>query len=257
MNLNFDNLTPRQLRMVETPARTLWVGAGTKTGKSAAAHADCAKTALNGGRVCWVGPWSEQTFISYTFVKKILKPFIEKGILKANDSTMRIFRDDVCVFTPKTGDNADAIYGGAYDLVVIDEASRQTEESFTAAQTTVSATGGKIKLMFNLDHGQANWAIQNLLRVKALSAAARLESGEEFMIFPTGGEGLVPAAEIERVRKSMPEVIFNALYNAEIPETDLTLFRNLAEIFCGAPAPEEPELGHYYVAGMDIARKRN
>jgi hypothetical protein len=258
VNLNFPNLTPRQRHMIETDARVLWVGAGTKTGKTVAAWVWAASVILGGGSFCWVGPWSDQTFISYSGVKSILRPFIDQGLIHTNDSKMKMFIGDREVFTPKTGDNADAIFGGGYDGVMIDEASRQTLASLTAARTTVSATEGKIKLMFNLDHGAANWAVRNLLRVKSMTDEERAETGEEFMIFPTGGEGLVSEAEIEMIRKSgMPEPMFNALYHAQIPDTDLTLFHNLPHIFKGGPQPEGPELGHHYLAGMDVARKKN
>ena len=59
------------------------------------------------------------------------------------------------------------------------------------------------------------------------------------MIFPTGGGGLVSEEEIEQVRLSgMPAPIFNALYHAEIPDTDLSLFHNLPEIFKGGLRPQ-------------------
>lgn len=251
------DLSARQREMIESAAVTQWVGAGTKTGKTIAGRAWIMQGIVQGEPCAWIGPWSSKTYEAYLGIKEMLRSLIERKMVKCNDSTMRITAINGGLMEPFTGDNPGAIFGSGFKRCVIDEASRQTERSWHAAFTTVSAAKGKMKLLFNLDYGAANWAIKNLLRVKSMSVEERMKSGEDYMIFPTGGEGFVSAEYIEMAKRQLPRVIFDALYNAIIPESDLSVFRNLADIFSGQPAPRGPELGHAYVAGVDLARKQN
>jgi hypothetical protein len=111
-----------------------------------------------------------------------------------------------------------------------------------------------VRIAFNLERGRKNWAIANLCRVRAMSPDERLAAGEDFMTFPTLGEGFVAGAMIEQMKAKMPDAIWRALYLAEIPDDDLALFRNLDEVFTGTelsvPAP-----GRVYTMGADLARK--
>jgi hypothetical protein len=54
----------------------------------------------------------------------------------------------------------------------------------------------------------------------------------------------------------MPLSMWEALYEARIPESDVALFRNLDAVFSGADR-EGPEPGHSYHAGIDLARKKD
>lgn len=247
---------PRQADLIRNPATVLWLGAGTKTGKTIGLALWVAQGILNGEPTAWCGPWAAKTRRAYEQVKKILEYAIQIGDVNENDTTMRLTSRSGGSFTGFTGDNADAIFGDAFKRFVIDEASRQKELSFTAALTTVSATAGQVKIGFNLDHGAKNWAIKNLLRVKAMNPAERLAAGEDLMTFPTIDEGFVKPEFIELMRSKMPQVMFDALYNAIIPESDIALFRNLDDLFVLEPLPG-PRDGGIYVMGVDLARKRD
>lgn len=248
-------LSDKQLGMVNNPAEVLWVGAGTKTGKTIGFGAWIAQGLLEGEPTAWCGPWSPRTKLGYDTVKGILKYGQRIDEVKCNDSTMRITSKAGGSFEPHTGDNAQAIYGGAYKRFVIDEASRQKVDTFDAAQTTIASIQGKIKIAFNLDHGSKNWAIRNLLRVKAMSLEERAQSQEDYMLFPTMLGGFVTQEQIDRQRGRMTPAKFNALYYAVIPESDVALFRNLPEIFVGKEV--EPKKVHSYVQGIDLARKHD
>ncbi len=65
---------------------------------------------------------------------------------------------------------------------------------------------------------------------------------------------LVSPALVERLRKQMPESLWRALYLAEIPTSDSSLFRNLDSVFTGRELAE-PKEGRRYTMGIDLARK--
>jgi hypothetical protein len=248
------SLTANQKALLANPARILWCGAGTKTGKTFALSLWVAEAILKGQRAAWVGPWFARTRTGFEAVRTVLSMPISRGDVVATDGLLRIATRSGGRLDCYSGDNPEALYGDAYHRVVIDEASRMKETILPAALTTVSATKGRIRLAFNLERGRRNWAISNLLRVRSMTATERRAADEDFMTFPSLSEGLVEKATIELMRTKMPEAIWRALYLAEIPDSDVALFRNLDEVFCGqeltAPMP-----GRRYVMGVDLARK--
>lgn len=254
--LRFPALTENQRALLASPARVLWVGAGTKTGKTVALAIWVAQGFLAGERCAWVGPWHRRTRSAYEVIKALLDVPLRRGDVAATDSTMRLSTPAGGRVEFLSGDNPEAIYGEGFHRVVIDEASRQTETSLTAALTTISATGGRVRLAFNLERGARNWAIRHLLRVRHLTPEERARGGEDAMTFPTAPEGFVDRALIDSLRDKMPEAMWRALYEAEIPDEDVALFRNLDEVFTGAARPE-PVRGRHYVAGVDLARKQD
>lgn len=246
--------------MIENPARVLWIGAGTKTGKTVALEQWIIQGILNGEPTAWSGSVVPKTRKTYLRIKQFLEEEIAAGNFYTNDTNGTIYgKNGACLFYSFTGEHPAPIYGDAYKRFVIDEASRQTLATYTAALTTTSPKdmNGKIRCAFNLDHGARNWAISELLRVKRLTVEERQSQSVDFMMFPTIEEPWVAPEEIERVRTSgMPTVMFDALYRAIIPESDVTLFANLDEIWTG-PAPKGPERNHTYIMGVDLGRKRD
>lgn len=278
------SLSQRQADMFFHPAKVLWIGAGTKTGKTVALQFWIADGILRGEPTAWSGSVDQKAKQAYIGIKQIVASSVataytgrrfgdEAGDLNLgeavaiaearvglsfNDSTSTIYGPQGnTLFYKFTGENFKPIYGDAYKRFVIDEASRQTRDTYSAALTTTSATKGKIRLAFNLDYGARNWAISELVRVRHLSAEEREKQSVDFMMFPTLAEAWVDPDEVERIRTSgMPRVMFDALYNAVIPEEDAALFKNLDALWSGE-APKMPDMGHTYVMGVDLARKQN
>ena len=246
--------TERQRRMMDSPARILHIGAGTKTGKSAALFCWLIEGLLRGEAGVFVGPWFFRSKRAFDEIKILLEPWIRGRQCRVNEARLQITAVGGGYLDFVSADNPNVAFGSNYDRVVIDEASRCPSEIFPAALTTISATNGKVRLAFNLELGSKNWAIANLLRVQRLSPDERVRTGEDFMTFPTGGDGLVDPALVEMLRSQMPEPLWRALYLGEIPTSDCSLFRNLDRIFTGREL-EEPVFGSHYVMGVDLARK--
>ncbi len=254
VKLTLPALTENQRRLIESPARILYVGAGTKTGKTVGLALWVVQGLLAGERCAVVGPWFKRTRAFYDLLKTFLEVPIARQDVAAAE--LKFTGENGGRIDFYSGDHVEPLYGDAYHRVVIDEASRQTEASLTAALTTISATNGKVRLAFNLERGSKNWAIRHLLRVKHMTPEERAKSSEDYMLFPTLGEGFVPAELIESMRGKMPESLWRALYLAEIPAEDAALFRGLDEIFTGAEW-SSPVKGGRYVMGADLARKQD
>lgn len=252
------SLTGRQLQMYNHPARTLYIGAGTKTGKTFALMTKVATLLLEGKKTAWCGPWRQRNFKPYEEVLKPILRYAEKiGAVRFNDSAISARSETGGVFDTFVGENPQGIAGGEYDFFVIDEASRQTALTLEYARTTVAVRKGDIRLAFNLEHGMANWAVRALVKVRdSMTAEQRLREGVDYMLFPTLGEGFVDAEEIELARRDYTPQRFEALYNAVIPASDTALFRNLDRVFSGKPI-SGPIKDHSYIMGVDLARTQD
>lgn len=249
-------LTPRQQKLVDSQATTLVCGAGTKTGKSMASYIWLIRGLLSGQACCFCGPWFFRSRAAFDAMKVLLQPFIASRTVKINEARLQLTAvgGGYCDFV--SADNPNALYGGNYDRLVLDEASRMPSEIYAAALTTISATHGKLRLFFNLDLGVRNWAIKQLLRIQALSPEDRERTGEDFLMFPSGGDGLVSDELIQQFKAQMPLPLWEALYLAKIPDSDCSLFRNLDKIFTGHERETSAEGVRYYL-GVDLARKKD
>jgi hypothetical protein len=255
MRFNFP-YTERQKLVMESPAQILWIGAGTKTGKSAALFCWLIQGLLKGEACCFCGPWFFRSRRAFDEIKNLLEPFIAGRIVRVNEARLQLTAAGGGYLDFTSADNPHNVFGGNYNRVVLDEASRMPSDIYAAALTTISATNGKVRAAFNVELGQKNWAIANLLRVQKLSPENRARSGEDFLTFPSGGDGLVSPALIELMRSQMPEILWRALYLGEVPTSDCSLFRNLDKIFTGQEL-EGPISGVHYFLAADVARKKD
>jgi hypothetical protein len=248
--------TDRQLQMIRHPARVLWAGTGTKTGKSMAAYCWLIEGLLSGQACCFCGPWFYRSKNAFDQMKNLLQPFIANRTVRVNEARLQLTAagGGFCDFV--SADNANCLFGSNFDRLVLDESSRMPEAIYGAALTTISGTRGKLRLFFNLELGNKNWSIRHLLRVQRLSAQERQKCGEDFLIFPSGGDGLVSEELIQQLKSAMPPQLWNALYNAVISDSDCSLFRNLDKIFVGQER-ETPAEGVRYFLGVDLARKQD
>lgn len=241
--------------MLDHKARILFIGAGTKTGKTVAGAIWILEGLLQGDRCAWVGPWFKRTKTGYEHIKGMLRDFEKAGIAKTRDTDLTI---DVFHTTTGrrgrlecfSGDSPDSIYGDAFDRIFIDEATRQPEAIYPSARSTTTATGGKIRIAFNTDRGARHWAIREFLRAKR---------GDErtygYVTMPTSQSPYVPAEDVAQAKRILPDKIFRALYNAEVFEDGASVFENPRACMNGSSLFERPVHGVQYVVGVDLARK--
>jgi hypothetical protein len=241
--------------MLDHPARILFIGAGTKTGKTVAGAIWILEGLLQGMRCAWVGPWFKRTKTGYEHIKGMLRDFEKAGIAKTRDTDLTI---DVFHTTSGklgrlecfSGDSPDSIYGDAFDRIFIDEATRQSEAIYPSARSTTTATGGQLRIAFNTDRSPRHWAIREFLRAKR---------GEEptygYVTMPTSKSPYVPAEDVAQAKRILPDRIFRALYNAEIAEDGASVFENPRACMSGTSQFAPPRGGSSYVIGVDLARK--
>lgn len=242
-------MSPDQTRMIDDPHPLLWIGTGTKTGKTVAGAWWLVEGVALGQRCAWVGPWYRRTRTGFEHVAAAYADAGRAGLVKIRTDEMRLsFPGTGGILECFSGDNPDSIYGEAFNRVFVDEAGRQPPQVLSAVTSTVTATAGMIKVAFNLDRGRRHWAISGLL-----GARSGDDPAQGWITLKTSQSPYVPAEAIERARRTLPAHVFAALYDAEIQDDGATVFRGIDA--CIAGGFEEPRLSGEYVIGVDLARK--
>jgi hypothetical protein len=209
-------LYPKQAEAILCPARYTVIEATTKAGKTAGCLIWLLAKAWNEGQdgrsYWWIAPVFAQAKVAFRRLRQMLQSSDPRGITwAANDTELRIELANGSAVWFKGSDNPDSLYGDDVYAGVMDEASRCKEEAWHAVRSTLTATGGPIKIIGNV-HGRKNWAYQ---------LARKAEAGEQgFAYFKLTAwdaveGGILNAAEIEDARQVLPEAVFRELYLAE------------------------------------------
>jgi len=169
-------------------------------------------TAARDQHVWWVAPVYTQAEIAFGRMCAMLRrsdPTRQYWGRNKQDKTISIAGGRKIWF--KSADKPDNIYGEDVCAAVIDEASRCKDESWHAVRTTLTHTGGPMRIIGNVK-GRKNWMYQ---------LARKAQSGEQGMHYAkitamdAVEAGLLPQSEIDDARRMLPERVFKELYLCE------------------------------------------
>ena len=119
----------RQLEFLESPAKRVIIRAGRRAGKTVGAAIKAVEVFAGGRRVLYAAPTSEQTEKFWFEVKQALRPLVETGVFKQNDSEQYIERIGTEQrIKAKTAWNADTLRGDYADLLILDEYQLTNED---------------------------------------------------------------------------------------------------------------------------------
>jgi hypothetical protein len=210
------NLTSYQKDFLYNNSRFTITEASTKVGKTFShiywiyerAHEPWNKLNYNHW---WVAPVYSQTKIAFNRLKAKVG---RSGVYKINESNLIITCPNGVHIHFKSADKPDNLFGEDVHSVVFDEAPRAKVEAFYALRSTITATGGIMKLIGNFG-GTANWMHQ--LKEKA-------KTDKQYAYFKITAwdavkEGILLKEEIEQAQKDLPPKVFKQLYLAEEQES--------------------------------------
>lgn len=202
-----------------------------------------------GRRCAWVASFFKRAATGFELITGGFKEAAKHGLVQIKWNPMQLrcpaSGGALEVFS---GDNPQALYGDAFDSMVIDEATRQGETIWTAARSTVTATGGRIRIAFNTDVSSKQWAVREFLRAKTGQ-----EPSYGYITMPSYDSPYVLFEDVEQARRTLPDRVFRALYLAEVQDDGAGVFPNHQNSQKGS-LEDGPGYGTY-VIGMDVARK--
>lgn len=206
----------------------------------------------DGANVMWVAPTHRQSQIGWRLAKRIALQ-INKAFLKAGQKPLiRILEQEKIMVSAsggviqfRSGEKPHNLRGEGLDVVILDEAAHMKEEVWEeSVQPALMDHKGKA-IFISTPKGRHNW-FYDVFRMAE-------EYPDEWKAFrrPSWENPRLDPAEIEKMRKRMPLLVFRQEILAEFVEEG-ALFENVIELATVHPQ-EAPEPGHRYSMGIDWA----
>ncbi len=250
VTLDLPEMYPAQHRAICDPHRIVIIEASTKSGKTAGCLMWLLQLAWNSthpAHFWWVAPIYPQSVMAMDRMRGWLtQADPQKRVWKTNDSALFISLANGSRIWFKSADNPDSLFGEDVSGAVIDEATRCKEAAWFAIRSTLSATGGPIRIIGNLK-GTKNWVYQLARKAGAgdeTMAAFRLTAHDAVE------GGILTQQEVDSAKAVLPDRVFRELYLAEAVDDGGNPFGVESITECVAPMSN----GEPVVWGVDLAK---
>ena len=240
---------PHQQEFLDCPKRYAIAASGTKAGKSACGAMYAVRELANrpGCRGWWVAPSFDQAVtVGLEAVRSLLPR--DPAIIQVKTTSPPEIRivPTGSVLSFKSGDNPDGLYGPGVDFAVLDEAGRISEEAFVAVRSTLTFTGGPMRLLTN-PTPRTGW----FWRLYTRGLDPEDQDVASFR-WKTADNPLISKEEIDDARRNLAESTFRSLYEGEFLDIGGSVFRGVRAAATGTLKLAAP--GRKYVGGLDLAR---
>jgi hypothetical protein len=226
---------------------------GRRWGKSTLGGVLSLACAVRGAKVAWIVPTYKNGRPLWRWAEATATPLKLAGRIDISRSERTISVPGAGFLGIYSADNATALRGESFHLVIVDEAARVAEEVWTdVVQPTLADYDGRA-ILISTPLGR-NWFYQEWQRGQGGSADVKSWTA------PTSANPnprIRRAAELARTRVN--NTTYRQEWLAEFVEDGLTLF-TLADIAAaerGADGHTPPERGHTYLTSVDIGRRRD
>ncbi len=200
-------LYPNQAAFVDDPSRFTWIEAGTKVGKTQAMviwlFEQCIFTPGKGKNFWWVSPYFLTSNIAFDRMFQFIPEPIRHLFVRNQTHQTITFPGSGHKIWFKSGDKPDTLYGEDVYAAVVDEASRMREAAWHALLSTLTATGGRAKIIGNIK-GKKNWFYRGASKAR--------EAGVGYYRLSTKENPFIDAKIIEQARQELPASVFAELY---------------------------------------------
>lgn len=202
-------LYAKQRKAVFDSARHVFIEASTKSGKTTGCLVwQLDQISKRKGHHWWVAPITLQAKIAFDRAIEM----VPDALVKRLDRRLQVieFRTG-SVWSFKSGDRPDNLYGEDIQSGVIDEASRCREEVWTAVRSCTTRPRSPLRVIGNVK-GRKNWFY---------TMCRKAEAGEpglgyhKLTIFDAVDGGVIHEDEIAEAQRDLTENIFKELYMAE------------------------------------------
>ena len=217
---------------------------GRRWGKSFMATSYALSCADLGATVAWIAPTYRNSRPLWRAAEKAVAPVAHKLTVRRSEREI-VFPSGGSLFV-YSADNPDAMRGMSFDLVIIDEASRVSEESWTdVIQPTLADRGGRAMLI-STPVGR-NWFYREWLKGRQHSERiASFQAPSSANPMPTIREAF------ERAREAVSDRTFRQEWMAEFVDDGGGVFRGVRDAVRSSKL-DEPVQDRTYVAGLDWA----
>lgn len=209
-------LYPLQERAFFHERRYGWIEASTKAGKTHACIVWLVEGAILEGREGWNGWWvaptKAQAKIAYTRICNATP----KEFYRKNEVELYIEFINGARIWFKSAEKPDNLYGEDVHRAVLDEASRARYDSFKALRSTLTATGGPLRLIGNVK-GKSNWFYMGC---RGVERGRENNEYKRISCWDAVEAGLLTKEEIEDARTQLTPNDFMELYEAKAADDE-------------------------------------
>jgi len=233
-----------QIKALESNADEIVINAGRQGGKTVVAAYIALRTLLEENRsICLIAP-------TYTLTGRVMD-YLRIWIAKYFKGEMRVINRPFPMITTKWGsyldgksaEQPDQILGKGYDLIIVDECARVSEDIYL--KYIMAASGIKIgKYVFISTPTGRTWFWRKWREADKKGGAFHWQSIDS---------PYFSKKKWEQEKKRMPEFIFRQEYQAEFLE-NATVFQGIDGCLKKYPFPQEYNPKHLYIMGIDLAR---
>lgn len=234
-----------QMRLHESTARFRVMACGRRFGKTLAATNELAKNAIECPNTLnwWVAPTYRQTEIAFELLADALKPILAR---QPNKSKMRLDLINGSVLECRSAERYENMRGDGPSFVVFDEASKCPKAAWTEVVRPALADKQGRAIFISTPWGR-DWFWELFQRGQNPDFPQWWSAS-----FPTTANPFIPLEEIEEARLTLSYPVFAQEFLAEFLDDAATVFRNVDG--CAIAELKEPEYGHSYVIGWDVAK---
>ena len=246
MDIEFTiRLHEKQLEIFESPARFKVVACGRRFGKTTLASYEVIYKALTKpNSIIWiVAPTYPLSMIAWRKITELVPREAVKSINKVDRVINLVTGSEIWA---KSAHDPDLLRGEGLDFVVIDEAAMVKREAWEQALRPALADKHGSAMFISTPKGK-NWFYECFMR-----GQDKEQTEWESFQYPTFANPFISKAEIEAMRKSLPELTFKQEILAEFVEGGGVVFKNVTD--CIAGKLEEPKPNKHYVMGVDLAK---
>ena len=191
-----------------------------------------------------MSPVYQQAKVAFKYLKKL---FAGSGIIKGkpNESELRVRLINGSVLEFKSADHPDNLRGDTIDNLIMDECATVKGETWSEVLRPALIAKRGHACFIGTPKGQ-NWFHD--MFIQGLGDNPEIKSFR----FPSSTNPFLPADEIEKARKEMPDRVFRQEMLAEFIDDIGGVFRGVRD--CVAGALEPPVNGHTYLMGVDLGK---
>lgn len=248
-HIDLPAMYPKQHDALMRGARFTLIEGSTKSGKTAGCMiwqlVQILRCEASASVHWWVAPVYLQAKIAFRRAQRDFEPLIAD----VNKSDLCITMCNGAMWFFKSGDNPDSLYGEECSSIVIDEASRLSEDVFTACRSTLTTTRGPLRAIGNVK-GRRNWFY---LACRRAEAGAQNYSYAKLTAQDAVDGGAMQQDELDQAERDLPEHVFRELYFCEPSDDAHNPFGlDRLDAAWGLQTPGAP-----VVWGLDVARKKD
>ena len=246
--IDLKTLHPGQLEILNHPARFKVTACGRRWGKSELGKTSILKAACLEHKRCW---WIAPTYQMASQIWRDLVNTVKHlaGVI-INATERRIDLPKGGMIAIRSGHNPDKLRGDGLDFVVLDEAAWLPARIWhDVIRPMLAKTRGAARFL-STPNGR-NW-----FWTRHRAGLDPQEKEWQAFHFSTADSNLIDPEELDSIKNSSPEIIWETEYEAKFTDDRGQVFRHITD--AAAPAPyNQPQPGHAYVAGIDWGRNHD